>query len=276
MSLRRAAAIGLVGAAALAACRDDSGPGSSITIDDLVGTWNATTVTYTSQGNPGVRVDRIAGGGFATVTVATSGGYAFVLVPAGAEAEVTSGFMVIEGGFLLVQNISEPGVTIAFAMTVVSGTLGLLSDEPSYDFNGDGEEEPAVLQIGLRRASGTTIADLEGSWAATEYRLISELTAVDTFDVIAENGSLSVTFDELGRYTAHAAEPGEPPIIETGVATIQGDRLILISTDQPETPTEFTLQWSGDAVFLEGRTRFDFVGDGTLEDARVEIVLARA
>jgi hypothetical protein len=275
MSLRRAAKVVVVSAVALAACRDDSGPGSSITINDLVGSWNATTVTYTSQENPADRVDRIAGGGFATVTVAIDGGYVFVLMPAGAEAEVTSGFMVIESGFLLVQNILEPGVTIAFAMTVTSSALGLLSDEPTFDFNGDEEEEPAILQIGLRRASGTTIGDLEGSWAATEYRLISQPTAVDTFDIIAENGSLSVTFDELGRYTANVAEPGEPPIVETGAATIRGDLLILISTGQPSAPTEFMLEVSGDTVQLEGQTRFDFGGDGTVEDARVEIVLAR-
>jgi len=275
MRLRRAAKLTLISAVALAACRDDSEPGSGITIGDLVGTWNATTVTYTSQENAADRVDRIAGGGFASVTVVASGGYMFVLLPADGDAEVASGFMVIESGFLLAQNILEPGVTVAFAMTVTGSTLGLVSDEPTYDFNGDQEEEPAILQIGLRRASGPTVPDLEGSWVATEYRLISQPTAVDTFDVIAENGSLSFTFDELGRYTANVAEPGEPPIVETGAATIQGDRLILIAVGQPSEPTEFVVQVSGDTVALQRQTHFDFGGDGTLEDARVEIVLNR-
>jgi hypothetical protein len=258
----------------LAACGDDSGSGSGITIDDLVGSWNATTVTYTNQQNPAERVDRIADGGYATVTVAADGGYAFVLVPAGEDAEVASGFMVIESGFLLVQNILEPGVTVAFAMTVTGSTLGLVSDEPTYDFNGDEEEEPAVLQIGLRRTSGPTVADLEGSWNATEYRLISQPTAVDTFDIIAEDGSLSVTFDEVGRYTASVSEPGEPPIVESGFAATQGDRLVLIAAGQSSL-TEYTLQVSTDTLTLERRTRFDFEGDGTTEDAKVEIVLAR-
>jgi hypothetical protein len=265
----------LVIAVTLAACRDDSGPGSGITIGDLVGTWNATTVTYTSQENAADRVDRIAGGGFASLTVAPSGEYTFVLVPADGDAEVASGFVVIESGFLLAQNILEPGATVAFAMTVTGSTLGLVSDEPTYDFNGDEEEEPAILQIGLRRAPGPTVVDLEGSWVATEYRLISQPTAVDTFDIIAENGSLSITFDELGRYTANVAEPGEPPIVETGAATIQGDRLILISVGQPSAPTEFIVQVSGDTIALQRQTRFDFGGDGTLEDARVEILLNR-
>ena len=154
MNPRRTAKVGFVSAVALGACSGDTGSGSSITIDDLVGTWNATTVTYTSQENPADRVDRIAGGGSATMTVEGNGGYTFVLTPAGAAPEVTNGFMVVESGFLLVQNITEPGVTIAFAMTLTNSTLGLVSDEPLYDFNGDGEEEPAILQIGLRRAPG--------------------------------------------------------------------------------------------------------------------------
>ena len=275
MSLRRATEILLISAVAMAACRDDSGPGSGITIGDLVGTWNATTVTYTSQEDAADRVDLIAGGGFASLTVVASGEYTFVLVPAHDDAEVASGFIVIESGFLLAQNILGPGVTVAFAMTVTGSTLGLVSDEPTYDFNGDEEEEPAILQIGLRRAAGVTVAHLEGSWVATEYRLISQPTAVDTFDIIAENGSLSVTFDELGRYTANVAEPGEPPIVETGAATVLNDRLILISVGQPSVPTEYMVQVSGDAVALQRQTRFDFGGDGTLEDARVEIVLNR-
>lgn len=274
MSPRWTVKLVVVGGFALAACGDDSGSGSSITIDDLVGSWNATTVTYTSQRNLAERVDRIADGGYATVTVAADGGYTFVLVPAGEDAEVANGFMVIESGFLLVQNILEPGVTVAFAMTVTSGTLGLVSDEPTYDFNGDEVEEAAVLQIGLRRASGTTVADLEGSWTATEYRLISRPAAVDTFDIIAEGGGLSVTFDEMGRYTASVSDPGEPPIVESGVATTQGDQLVLITAGQSSL-TEYTLQASTDTLTLEGQTRFDFGGDGTTEDAKVEIVLAR-
>lgn len=275
MTVRRTATVGLVGAAVIAGCGDSSGPGSDVTIGDLVGGWNATTVTYTSQLNPGERVDRIAGGGFATLTVADNGGYAFVLVPPLAVPEVGIGVAVVERGFLLVQNITEPGVTIAFAVTVANGALGLLSDEPTYDFNGDGEEEPAILQIGLQRVPGASIADVTGSWAATEYRLISQPVEADTFDVIAENGGLAITFDGVGRYTLSLSEHGEPPLIESGTSTVHLDQLILIFNTQPDVPTTFSLAISGDTVSLTGDTRYDFGGDGSVEDARVEIVLDR-
>lgn len=276
MASGRASTLGLVSAAALAACSSGTGPGGDFTIDDLVGAWSATTVTYTSQQNPGVRVDRIAGGGFATVTVTDGGVYSFVLAPALEAPEVSSGIAVVESGFLLVQNFTEPGVTTAFAVTVGSETLALLSDEPMYDFDGDEEEEPAILQIGLRRVSGTSIADLTGSWTATEYRLISQPTAADTFDVIAENGGLAITFDGVGRYMLSLSEPNEPPIIQSGAGTVHLDRLTLISNNQPELPTTFSLELSGDTVSLAGDTLFDFDGDGSVEDARVEILLVRS
>lgn len=274
MTVRRAVWIGLVGAAALVACGDSAGPGGGISIDDLVGAWSATTVTYTSQADAGKGVDRIADGGFATATVANGGRYAFVLVPAEDDPEIGSGYMVVESGFLLVQNITEPGVTIAFRLTLGNGTLGLVSDEPTYDFGGDGEEEPAILQIGLGRISGASIADLEGEWTATEYRLISQPAEADTFDIIAENGGLSVAFDAVGQYTADIAEPGEPPIVEDGFATVHEAQLVLIATGQV-VPTEFSFQLSGDTLFLEGKAEYGFAGGGTVVDARVEIVLVR-
>lgn len=271
--MRGAAWIGLVSAAGLAACGDSAGPGGGISLEDLVGAWSATTVTYTSQADAGQRVDRIAGGGFATATVADGGRYAFVLVPAEDEPEIGSGYMLVERGFLLVQNITEPGVTIAFSTTLANGTLGLVSDEPMYDFDGDEEEEPAILQIGLRRYSGTSIVDLEGSWTATEYRLISQPTATDTLDVIAENGGLSVTFDAVGQYTADIAEPGEPPIVESGFATVREAQLVLITSGQM-LPTEFSFQLSGDTAFLAGEAQHDF--GGGVVTARVEILLVRS
>jgi hypothetical protein len=258
------------------ACSDSAGPGGGVTIDDLVGAWSATTVTYTSQMDPGERVDRVAGGGFATLTVDEDGAYVFVLSPALEAPEVGSGIAVVESGFLLVQNITEPGVTLAFAVTLGSGTAGLVSDEPTYDFDDDGEEEPATLQIGLQRASGTTITDLTGSWTATEYRLISQPAAADTFDVIAENGGLAMTFDAVGRFTLSLSEPGEPAIVENGTGTVHLGQLILIFSSQAELPTTFSLMLSEDSVSLDGATVFDFGGDGTVEDARVEIVLDKS
>jgi hypothetical protein len=160
-------------------------------------------------------------------------------------------------------------------MTVTNGTLGLLTDEVEYDFDGDDEAEPAFLQIGLRRASGTTVGDLEGTWVADEYRLIRQPALADTVDFIAAGGSLTVNLDAVGQYTASAAEAGEPPIIETGVALVEGDNLVLIADAAAEEPTEFTLQLSGDILSLEGQRRYDFDDDGVDEDAIVEIVLGR-
>lgn len=275
MGLRQAIAVGILSAAVAVACGDDGGPGDNITIDDLVGTWNATTVTYTSQADGSKRVDLIAGDGRASLTISSDGRYTFVLAPALEAPEISSGFAVIESGFLLVQNVTEPGVTVAFAMTVTNGTLGLVTNEVEYDFDGGDGEEPAVLQIGLRRASGTTVGDLEGAWVADEYRLIREPTRADTVDIIAAGGSLSVSLNEVGLYTASAAESGEPPVLETGVALVEGDRLVLIGDGAVEEPTQFTFQLSGDILALEGQRLYDFDDDGIDEDAIVEIVLAR-
>jgi hypothetical protein len=275
MGLRQAIAVGILSATVTVACGDDGGPGGNITIVDLVGTWNATTVTYTSQADGSKRVDLIAGDGRATLTISSDGRYTFALAPALGAPEVSSGFAVIESGFLLLQNVTEPGVTVAFAMTVTNGTLGLVTDEVEYDFDGNDEGEPAFLQIGLRRASGTTVGDLAGTWVADEYRLIRQPARADTVDFVAAGGSLSVSLDAVGRYTASAAEPGEPPIVESGVALVEGDRLVLIGEGAAGELTEFTYQLSGDTLSLEGQRQYDFDDDGIEEDAIVEIVLAR-
>jgi hypothetical protein len=275
MGLRQVFGVGILSAALAVACGDDGGPGDNVTIADLAGTWNATTVTYTSQLDGSQRVDLVAGDGKATLTISSDGRYTFVLEPDPGDHEVSSGFAVVESGFLLVQNVIEPGVTVAFAMTVTNGTLSLLTDEVEYDFDGDDEAEPAFLQVGLRRASGTTVGDLEGTWVADEYRLIRQPALADTVDFIAAGGSLTVSLDAVGQYSAGAAESGEPPVIETGVALVEGDNLVLIADSAAEEPTEFTFQLSGDILSLEGQRQYDFDDDGIDEDAIVEIVLAR-
>lgn len=144
-----------------AGCSSSSGPSDEVIFDQLVGSWEATTLTYTSQEDGSLREDLLEGGGQPSLTIEETGRYRFVVSPASGPAEESTGVMLVEGGFLLARDDDPLAGTVAFGITLSGETLGLVTDEVDYDFGGDGEVEPAILQIGLRRASGTSLAGLE-------------------------------------------------------------------------------------------------------------------
>jgi hypothetical protein len=142
---------GLLGVALLGGCSDSTGPGSSITIQDLAGDWEAGQFRFTSVANPSEFVDLIMLGGRATLTIATDGSYTLDITTPDDEAEVSTGFMAIESGVLLLTNDDAPGETVAFAMTLSEDELTLVTDEARFDFDEDGRLEPALLRLVLVR-----------------------------------------------------------------------------------------------------------------------------
>jgi hypothetical protein len=265
-------------AAALAAgCGDNgTGPGGEVTVADLVGTWRATTFSFTSQANASQSFDLIVQGGRMTLTVASDSTYTMVLAPPGEVPDIVTGALVVEEGFLLVTDNSVPGETIAFTMNLSGNRLELVTDEAEFDFDGDGVDEPAVLTIVLQRVLGTTVADLEGSWEASEFRFISAPSAADTVDLIAAGGSFAVMIAADGRYTANMTAPGELPAIEIGTLLIEDNELILVADSDPAKPQVLTFELTAaDTLELAGDETFDFDGDGTEDPAVLEVVLQR-
>lgn len=139
MRRARVLALGTLVAAATA-CGDSTG----ITVEDLVGTWEASEILFTNAANSSQRVDLIDLGASLTVTVNASG-------------TVSTLFNDGQGG-----TDSDAGTlgTDATTLTIGSETYQAersgdeltLSDATSeYDFDEDGTDDPATLVIVLIR-----------------------------------------------------------------------------------------------------------------------------
>jgi hypothetical protein len=131
-----------IGFAALvaSACGDSTG----VTVEDLVGTWNATMYRYTDNANAAQQIDLIAQGASFTMTV-TAGGTVSTLFDDG------QGGTSSDSGTL-----SPDGTTLTIAGNAYeaqrSGDVLTLTDETSaYDIDDNGSDESATLVIRLAR-----------------------------------------------------------------------------------------------------------------------------
>ncbi|KPK81669.1 MAG: hypothetical protein AMS25_05320 [Gemmatimonas sp. SM23_52] len=271
MRLARALLIGLLGVGLLVGCDEDGTGPAGFTLADLVGTWDASVFVFVSQSSPPDSADFIAEGADVRLTVAANGGYSIVVWTPELIADVISGTVSVDDGDIV---ITEGDGTISFSAELSGNTLSMHTDEVDFDF-GDGDE-PAELQIVFQlKTTGTLIDDLVGDWDATTFLFISEAVPPDTFDAIAEGGSLAITVTGDSRYTTILEFPSEPTDTIYGTLLILTGELALIEdsdTDSWEVMA-FVFEVVGDTLMLEGEDEFDF-GSGD-EPATLEIVMER-
>jgi hypothetical protein len=273
----RALAMVVLSFALAVGCGDDeTGPGGGATVEDLVGSWDATAFTFTNRLNTTQRIDIVAEGGGANLTVDSSATYSLVVLEPGGAADVTSGVAVIESGFLLVTDNQQPGETVAFTFELSDGRLSLASDEVEFDFDNDGTEVPATLTADMRLVTGTNVADFVGTWDATVFRYISEPAGADTAGIIGLGGSFFITIRADASYSAGFSEMDELPVLEAGTVVVSGNRLFLVRDEGGGDPDEFRFEFSGsDMLELQADEEFDFDDNGTAEPATLEAVLVR-
>lgn len=135
----------------------DTGP--SFSISELQGTWNATSVTFSFSGQGAVPepsfYDVIAEGGSATLVVQSNGRFTLTVTPAGLDAESFSGRMYFEDGeFFAIQFDDDPPNDPTYFGETLSGdtfTLNGGPDTAEWDFDGDGQDEPASVFLRFER-----------------------------------------------------------------------------------------------------------------------------
>jgi hypothetical protein len=267
--------VGLLTVVLVAGCGTDEGsnPSADLELEDMVGTWDATFFKYTSRTNPNVSVDVLAAGGVASMTVAPDGGFSVVVVNPGQPVDVISGSLDVVDGEILVHDAGA-NETLTFQASLTGGQLAMITNQATYDFVGNGDEVLAILETEWEPTSGTSMADLAGTWAATELLFISQPDEADTVDVIQEGGSLTFETDDDGSYGFSLALPGDLPALEFGTVFIDEGRLILIP-DSPEDPIIFNFELVIDTLLLEGTGEYDFDENGTADSAIVEAELQR-
>ena len=145
----------------------------------------------------------------------------------------------------------RPFVAPLLAVTVVAGC---------GDSNGPGTE--------------ATINALAGTWNATSLVFTNDANASETFDLIADGGSFSITFTAAGGFSGSSTFEGDTEPFN-GTFEVQGTNLIITETGESG-PETIAFTRSGNTLTLTLDDEFDFDDDGFDEPATLVIVLQRS
>jgi hypothetical protein len=143
----------MVGALTVACGDDDEGTG--VTINDLAGTWNGTSVELTWNAMPSVSVDLVQLGLTITLDVETNETYTFEASLAGNTVEMVTGdFNLTGSNRFSLTNDDEPGITWSGTFTLSGNNLSVrLEDVTLFDFDDDDENDESLMEADFVRAS---------------------------------------------------------------------------------------------------------------------------
>jgi hypothetical protein len=127
-------------ALAVAACSDDS---TGITVEDLVGTWEATEIVFTSTADPSESVDAVDFGVSLTVTITSDGTVTSVFDDGQGGTDTDSGTLSVDGSTLTIGSDSFEAER--------SGDVLTLTGAVEFDFDEDGSDDPATVVVRLER-----------------------------------------------------------------------------------------------------------------------------
>jgi hypothetical protein len=130
----------------LAACGSDNP--TSVTVNDLAGTWVATSFVFSSVADPSTTVDAVAAGASFTLTIADDGHFTATTGAPGEDPEVDEGTITVDGNKITLDGGDDP---ISGTYSLSGNTLTVhLTDGIGFDFTGNGDE-PARLDGTLKR-----------------------------------------------------------------------------------------------------------------------------
>jgi len=132
-------------------CSSDSGlgPGDPV-LDEMAGVWDAREFTVTSVAVPSLSFDVVALGGSFRLDIEPSGRYAGSLMLEGV-SQTELGVIEVDGGTLIQTPTNPPGDPVTIEWGMPDDNTLLLDGETEFDFNFDGQTEPARVYIDLER-----------------------------------------------------------------------------------------------------------------------------
>ncbi len=122
--------------------------GSDVVEEDVIGTWNATEFVFSNFEDPVTDFDVIAMGGDLSIVIRADGTYTLTLSMPFAEPEVIEGDWVLDGDVL---TLDEGVDAVAFEISLDGNTLTLHTEDVEFDFDEDGTDDPAQLDVTLVR-----------------------------------------------------------------------------------------------------------------------------
>lgn len=115
---------------------------------------------------------------------------------------------------------------------------------------------PAVVIGGLLVGSGCSIAtdvelaDLVGTWTASEARLADAANLNETLDILALGWAVSLAIEASGTYTLTVEQPGEAPDVRTGSIVVENGKDLVLTRPQGQTGEGEVFLEDGQAAFL--------------------------
>ena len=121
-----------------------------VNVDEIVGTWNATSMVFTSDADSEVSVDLIAEGATLSVVLSAEGTYSLLIQEPGFEPEDEGGTYSVDGAILTLDP-NEFEEDDSFETVLNGNSLTLTSSDDEFDFNDDEIEEAASLEVRMSR-----------------------------------------------------------------------------------------------------------------------------
>ena len=122
-----------------------------------------------------------------------------------------------------------------------------------------------------------TVADLAGTWSATQFRITDESGVVPSFDIKQLLGSLTITVTSNGSFTGTFKATGlsdEVPV--AGSISILGTSLTITFTQGLDQPISGEFVLNGDDLTITGSgLTVEFEGE-TIDSATVILVMRRS
>jgi len=139
--VRTFSAVALAAAVAVG-CSDSTDP-ADVTIEDLVGTWVASSFTYTADANPAQTFDLVANGGGFTLTVQADGSVTGTQSILGM-TDTFNADMTVANGVLTVTTTDVPPEVLTFTFTLDGNTITMTDTSAEFDFTLMGNPEVAA------------------------------------------------------------------------------------------------------------------------------------
>ena len=139
----------LLPALLFAACGDDDSTGP--VNDGLVGTWDATVIQLTSVADPGEAVELVSQGASGRLVLQADGGFGLSVGVPGEPTEFGNGDWSSTDVLTLDFGEGDIQGTWQFDIDLNGNTLRLTGADTEWDFDDDGSEDPAKLNLTLVR-----------------------------------------------------------------------------------------------------------------------------
>ena len=125
--------------------------------------------------------------------------------------------------------------------------------------------------------SNIEIADIEGTWEATEVRFTTTVgQPVQEMEVISMGGRGILVVNQDGRFTLVIIRQQQGGGVFTGAFGMDGGVFTAVFDDEPNKIAAWIAQKSSNSLVLQGPIRYDFEKDGSPDATMLKLNLIRS